>query len=566
MTACEITDLDKRVNPNAASPENLDANFLINAIQTNVESFFVTASNASMDVTRMNPMTGGNIYDNGWSPNTFDFMWNRAYQGVLVNIQLLEDDQATSEVQLVNYLGMSKLIKAYVMMTLVDFFGDVPMTDALQGTSNLSPGRDPGADVYAAAGAAIEEAIALFNTPDGTEGVSFSMPNTDLFFDGDVDSWLAAAYAMKMKYHLSTRLSGGSGTEFSSAATAWQALIDGGASGDFAYYYGASRATPNARHPWYNEQYEAGNGRYHSNFYIWNFRAEGPTGMDDPRIRYYFYRQDWDYTDAGKWNQFTLDFVDFSDFSILNTPAHYPAGMPFGMATATGNIIGAEGYYGRDHGNNDGIPPDGLLRVNWGVYPAGGKFDAGDPNDPDSFSDVKNNGVDGATGLGVTPFMMESYVYFMRAEAALSMGTGEDAEAMFTDGVQTSIDNVIGFANSVGQGGDALQPTDSVVTVYVDNAVSMYNAAADPMDIVQFEYWKALWGNGIESYNAYRRTGMPAALFPGGEMQPTRDTDPGVFPRTMFYPAVHVNLNGAADQRTDLSEQVFWDTNASFPE
>lgn len=28
-------------------------------------------------------------------------------------------------------------------------------------------------------------------------------------------------------------------------------------------------------------------------------------------------------------------------------------------------------YFGREHGNSDGIPPDGEIRTNWGVYPHG---------------------------------------------------------------------------------------------------------------------------------------------------------------------------------------------------
>ena len=35
----------------------------------------------------------------------------------------------------------------------------------------------------------------------------------------------------------------------------------------------------------------------------------------------------------------------------------------------------ANGYWGRDHGNDNGIPPDGFKRTLRGVYPAGGAFD-----------------------------------------------------------------------------------------------------------------------------------------------------------------------------------------------
>ena len=33
------------------------------------------------------------------------------------------------------------------------------------------------------------------------------------------------------------------------------------------------------------------------------------------------------------------------------------------------------GYWGRDHGNDEGTPPDNFTRTASGVYPAGGSFD-----------------------------------------------------------------------------------------------------------------------------------------------------------------------------------------------
>lgn len=44
---------------------------------------------------------------------------------------------------------------------------------------------------------------------------------------------------------------------------------------------------------------------------------------------------------------------------------------------------------GRAHGDSDGIPPDGQIRTNWGVYPSGGLFDE------DQETPVKNSGTDG---------------------------------------------------------------------------------------------------------------------------------------------------------------------------
>lgn len=77
------------------------------------------------------------------------------------------------------------------------------------------------------------------------------------------------------------------------------------------------------------------------------------------------------------------------------------------------------------------------------------------------------------------------------------------------------------------------------------------------MGYVAREYWIALFGNGIEAYNLYRRTGLPTG------MQPTQNPQPGPFPRIFYYPANAANLNSNIQQRTALNEKVFWDTNTS---
>ena len=69
------------------------------------------------------------------------------------------------------------------------------------------------------------------------------------------------------------------------------------------------------------------------------------------------------------------------------------------------------------------------------------------------------------------------------------------------------------------------------------------------------EYYIALWGNGIESYNNYRRTGKPS------NMQPVLQTNPGPFIRSFLYPSVYVNLNKNATQKSSTAVQVFWDIN-----
>ena len=103
----------------------------------------------------------------------------------------------------------------------------------------------------------------------------------------------------------------------------------------------------------------------------------------------------------------------------------------------------------------------------------------------------------------------------------------------------------------------AFKPSQAAVDAYVAEVLSLYDAATTPdakLDVVMREYQIATWGNALEMYNAYRRTGKPSV------MQPTLEPIPGVFPRSMFYPTVYVNRNAKAVQH-DMKTQVFGDKN-----
>jgi len=252
--------------------------------------------------------------------------------------------------------------------------------------------------------------------------------------------------------------------------------------------------------------------------------------MEDPRLPYYFYRQDL--SAIADIDAFTLDCGG------TNAPLHYGVNQPYCHV--------GDGYWGRDHGNNDGIPPDTDRRSVAGVYPAGGLFDSGQG------APSTNSGADGAQGAGIAPIMLASFTHFMLAEAALTRGTGGDARALLEDGVRISIAKVMSVGSS--QAG-ANAPSDSTINAYVDEVLARYDGAADKLDVVMKEYHIALWGNGLEAYNGYRRTTFPSNL------QPTLEAASGDFPRLMYYPADYLNLNENISNQRELTEQVFWDTN-----
>ena len=80
----------------------------------------------------------------------------------------------------------------------------------------------------------------------------------------------------------------------------------------------------------------------------------------------------------------------------------------------------------------------------------------------------------------------------------------------------------------------------------------MWATSTDKMDLIVREYFIALFGNGVEAYNTYRRTGKPANL------QKTLNPIPGEYINSFYYPRNEVNNNSNVEQKATHYESVFW--------
>ncbi len=537
LFSCETTELNLLANPNDVTQDNLDPDFLFNQIQLDYAQFIEAASNPAEGLIRQ-AYEDGPTYDAGYAPIQFNFLWSLAYGSALTDIQAMEP--IVLERGQTYHLGVSKIMKAHMLMTLVDLFGDVPYSEALLGSENLNPAVDAGADVYTVALAELDAGIALLKQ------VPTAYPPIDLYYgggtigEGSAASWVTAGNSLKFRALLTLRLNGSAvGVDIASAMTALinqDDLIDS-ADEDFVLQYGNNRANPNTRHPDYNDAYEIGGGRYMSNYFMWQLSDE--KGFDDPRLSYYFYRQDIDATDE---TDFTLGCLQ------QPVPAHYSnftsifvdgVQVPFCVTDVD------RGYWGRDHGDGSGIPPDGEKRTQVGLYPAGGKYDTG------AGGDSQNGGTDGQLGAGITPIILSSFVDFMKAEAALTLGTPGDPKMLLESGIRSQMDKVIGF---LGVDGNA---TAADVDDYVTFVLDAYDAADanGKLDILMKEYHIASYGNGLDAYNNYRRTGFPSNL------QPMLEPVQGDFYNTLLYPNSFLESNTSSVDKA-RTVRVFWDTNS----
>ena len=553
ISSCETIDLDRTQDPFNLSPDKASVDFLFNAI----EEDFVRQIEGDADykdnwqsggstngdglslfggeLTRMYSMsnTNANNYKTVYQPSDSDDEWTNFYAGLLANIRLM-NTLAEKEGRL-KHIAIGEFIEAYTMTAMVDFYGDIPYSEALQSSQNYNPKVDSGASIYAKAIQLLDDAIIKLSSKSPN-------PLKEVFYNSNTASWIKAINTLKLKLYLQTRNVDNTAIAKFDAITASGNYIQN-SSEDLVYNWSATSATnPDSRHPRYGLNYgSTGAGDYMSNWLVGTMNT-----LNDPRIRYYFYRQ----RKAVPGREIPADEETLS-CSLLSAPAHYVAsGFTFCSLP--------NGYWGRDHGDNKGTPPDGFLKTTFGVYPAGGKFDG------DNFKNVYNTTTSksiGAQGKGITPILLASWVHFMKAEIALSQNNTAVAKTEMLVGMQKSIDKVQSFGSNDSEYtvDKSFAPTSVNINSYATFISSSWDSgsATDKWNILSVQQFIANFGNGIETYNYYRRTGYPTSL------QANVDPNPGGFVRSLYYPSDAVNNNTSISQKTSQTVPVFWDKNPS---
>lgn len=446
---------------------------------------------------------------------SFDDSWNGFYSQTLNDLETIITE-GTKQSQF-GYVAIAKLQKAYLYSLIVDMWGSVPFSEASLGGSNRSPVFEDGASIYNKLFPLIDEALADANKTTATTIVPAT---SDIIYRGSKDSWIRMGNSLKLKLFNQIRL-----TDAAKASAGIKALLSAPLINnnilDYTFKFGSGQ-NPNNRHPWHRSEYQGAKTVYVSqsfNDLLFN--------NDDPRLRYYNFRQN---ATAG-----------------LNNSAN------------------SNGYYGRNPGDPTGGPADQTRRTTYGVYPAGGLYDNAPINNlPATNIFLTNAGATGTTktvtvsdgtGAGIIPLITTAMVNFIRAEAALTLNTGDDAKQYLLAGVAANLNSISSFA--AANGGLALPA--ATITGFANKIAQQYDAAdnAKKLEVVMTQKYIALFGNGMEVYNDYRRTGLPELR---QLLSPLNS-----FPLRLYYSQSELTTNtsvsakGSEIQTAQQLTPVFWD-------
>ncbi len=377
---------------------------------------------------------------------SFDNQWNgEIYGNTLNNLQLIIDQHGATSPK---YAGIAKLEMAYMYSLATDIWGDVPYSQAAQGTKFLFPRFDKQEDIWQ--GNASLGITSLFDLVKSgmldllkTPNV-FTPGNDDLIYKGDTAKWTRMGNTLLLKFaiHISNRNPALATSTIASVITGNNYINSNAV--DFEVPFSATVGNQNA-------------------IYNFNNVNRAQDQMLSTRL-------------------LTL---------IRNLNDTVRLARVFTKPLIPGGVSGTPTFVSFDNGSTAAVPTLSItvgttayyLRSKYGIALTG----AGDP-------------LTTTTPGGATPIRILTYaqVQFILAEAAVILGTAGVANTYYQNGITASMQKV---------GLDATQ-----IAAYFAGNPTVVNLAGTPeqmrQQIITQKYISWI-GNGVEAFTDYRRTGYP---------------------------------------------------------
>jgi hypothetical protein len=423
---------------------------------------------------------------------------------MLTEAEVVAGDDAT--IAKANRLFVIDLMEVYVYSILVDVFGNVPYTEALD-VDDISPAYDDAFTIYKDLITRATADIAGLNTAYG----AFSADD-DLYFAGDVAMWKKFGATLKVRLGV-TIADADAALAKSTVESAYADAFAMGENCQFVYEEGSNS------NPLYQDLIQSGR----HDFVPANTTVDMLNNLTDPRMFYYLsspvkFVYDKDITNTSIDTELTgvgkisLFYNDGDSIVVTDLPF-------IALAQDTLNIF---------------------------TYYKGGTY--GESNSFSQFSHIAD-----AIQEPTYPMTLLDYteLAFYLAEAAeRGFSVGGDAATWYNKGIESSI---------LHWGGTAEE-----VAAYLGQAnVAYATAAGNWKQKIGTQAWLASYVRGLNGWNTWRRLDFPTLNVP-----PAPDTRDGQVPKRYTYPVNEQTLNAsnysaaaAAIGGDEMDVKVFWDKN-----
>jgi hypothetical protein len=202
VTSCTWIDPEINVNPDA--PLNVPPDLILPQIQART-AFNVVGGNDQTrtqalwiqhltGVTRQSQAEGSYIHREGDVNN----LWGDVYSDALMDTKQIFQQVGVAGNESFHFLGVTQILQAVILGYATDVWGDIPWSQALLGSENLTPEFDSQESIYATIQSLLDQGIANCSRADG--GVLAL--SGDIIFSNDTEKWVQAAWALKARYAL----------------------------------------------------------------------------------------------------------------------------------------------------------------------------------------------------------------------------------------------------------------------------------------------------------------------------------------------------------------------------
>ena len=215
ISSCSKKALDD-INFNRNNPTDVQAKFILTDVITST-AFSVVGGDISLYSSVYLEQEAG-VWGQTWNAETrigepvLATTYNNTWVNIYANIKSLrividKTSEGGSEAGNDVTCGIAKVLMAYNLGVLTDFFGDVPFSEASIANPDgspkfMQPVIDKQSALYPQIQSLLDEGITLLAGDD--EAGSGPLGSQDIIYGGDQESWIKAAYGLKARYLMHT--------------------------------------------------------------------------------------------------------------------------------------------------------------------------------------------------------------------------------------------------------------------------------------------------------------------------------------------------------------------------
>ncbi len=460
----------------------------------------------------INNVTGGfqDEFRLNLTQNFYPTVWRDLFTGTTTNQRGIATYQTIINFEgegYDNHKAIARILKSYYYQYLVDLYGDVPYSEALQFGLNYTPAYDDDMSIYRALIEDIDLALVTLNDSDNE---FIPVGAEDVVFNGDLTGWVKVANTLKLRILLR------------------QSELDG----ETASYLTAQFATLD------------------QNFLTMSAEIDPPYAQLEGKQNPF-------------WNNYGKDVAGIDTFdNDFIVPSEYMAEFLKGNAleNGSGTSVADPRLIALYQPIPAGLEGEGEV--------VGVQQGADNTTSPPELSELGPGLLRGPSQVSFLFSAAESY--FLQSEAAFRGYIGGDAKALFQEGILRSfialgVDTRDVYPVGNPQAGELnLETTPALAAaayIAASNNVNRigWDGSGNKIEAIMTQKWIALTGvNAIESFIDYNRTGFPRTPLSIIAEKPT-------LPKRLLYPASEYSSNSANVPNQPAAEafstSIFWDVN-----